>query len=59
MNNRQCVIWRYDSPAVDVLDADEAELICAAQIRRSPTVSLSCASGCTTLDEASGLGQGR
>ena len=32
MNNRQCVIWRYDSPAVDVLDADEAELICAAQI---------------------------
>ena len=32
MNNRQCVIWRYDSPAVDVLDADEAELIYAAQI---------------------------
>ena len=32
MNNRQYVIWRYDSPAVDVLDADEAELIYAAQI---------------------------
>ena len=32
MNNRKYVIWRYDSPAVDVLDADEAELICAAQI---------------------------
>ena len=38
MNNRQYVIWRYDSPAVDVLDADEAELIYA---RRSPTFSLS------------------
>ena len=32
MNNMQYVIWRYDSPAVDVLDADEAELIYAAQI---------------------------
>jgi len=32
MNNRQYVIWRYDGPAVDVLDADEAELIYAAQI---------------------------
>ena len=28
----QYVIWRYDSPAMGVLDADEAELICAAQI---------------------------
>ena len=32
MNNMQYVIWRYDSPAMGVLDADEAELICAAQI---------------------------
>ena len=40
MNNMQYVIWRYDSPAMGVLDADEAELICAAQ-RRSPTFSLS------------------
>ena len=57
MNNRQYVIWRYDSPAVDVLDADEAELIYAAQI--ADFLSSPCASGCTTLDEASGLGQGR
>ena len=32
MNNMQYVIWRYDSPAMGILDADEAELICAAQI---------------------------
>ena len=45
----------YDSPAMGVLDADEAELICAAQIDNflSP-----CASGCTTVDEAYGLGRG-
>ena len=24
--------WRYDSPEMGVLDADEAELICMAQI---------------------------
>ena len=32
MNNMQYIIWRYDSPAMGDLDADEAELICAAQI---------------------------
>ena len=32
MNNMQYVIWRYDSLAMGDLDADEAELICAAQI---------------------------
>ena len=32
MNNMQYVIWRYDSLAMGVLDTDEAELICAAQI---------------------------
>ena len=40
MNNMQYVIWRYDSPAMGVLDADEAELICAAQIADFLSLSL-------------------
>ena len=32
--------WRYDSPAMGVLDADEAELICTAQIADFLSLSL-------------------